>query len=68
MLASGKVQVVLDDGFTKTLECGAGFGELAILYGQRRSATIKALEDCLCYKLDGQIFKEVVLGDETEIP
>ena len=33
LLASGKVQVILQDGFTKTIHPGSGFGELAILYG-----------------------------------
>ena len=47
---------------------GAGFGELAILYGQRRSATIKALEDCKCYTLSSEVFKQVVNSDETRTP
>jgi len=28
------------------MEKGAGFGELALLYNDKRSATIEAFEDC----------------------
>jgi len=28
------------------LEKGVGFGELALLYNDKRSATIEAIEDC----------------------
>jgi CRP-like cAMP-binding protein len=32
--------------FSKILEKGVGFGELALLYNDKRSATIEAAEDC----------------------
>ena len=32
--------------FQKILEKGVGFGELALLYNDKRSATIEAIEDC----------------------
>lgn len=38
---------------TKTMEQGAGFGELALLYNDKRSATIQASEVCETYALDG---------------
>lgn len=42
---------------TKDLPTGITFGELALLYNAKRSATIVANEECLCWTLDGTIFK-----------
>jgi len=41
----------------KILEEGTGFGELALLYNDKRSATIEALTQCETYVLDGGLFK-----------
>lgn len=38
--------------FSKVLEAGTAFGELALLYNAPRSATIKAKEDCEVWVLD----------------
>ena len=43
------------------MEQGAGFGELALLYNDKRSATVQASEVCETYALDGQIFKGLVI-------
>jgi CRP-like cAMP-binding protein len=43
------------------MEKGCGFGELALLYNDKRSATIKAEEDCEVYTLDGTMFKGIVI-------
>lgn len=43
------------------MEQGAGFGELALLYNDKRSATVQAAEVCETYALDGQIFKGLVI-------
>ena len=40
---------------------GDGFGEMALLYNERRSATIRALSDCEVWVLDGSIFKKIVV-------
>jgi cAMP-dependent protein kinase regulator len=34
---------------------------LALLYNDKRSATITALEDCKTYELDGKIFKAIII-------
>ena len=47
--------------FTKLMESGCGFGELALLYNDKRSATIKAETDCEVYSLDGNLFKTIVM-------
>ena len=39
-----------------------GFGELALIYNDKRSASIVAEGDCECYTLDGSIFKSIVIS------
>ena len=48
--------------FTKYMGQGSGFGELALLYNDKRSATIEAVENCECYTLEGSIFKTVIVA------
>lgn len=47
--------------FTKIMEKGAGFGEIALIYNDKRSASIEALEECTTYVLDGKIFKTIII-------
>jgi CRP-like cAMP-binding protein len=47
--------------FTKELGEGAGFGELALIYNDKRSATIEAIEQCECYVLDGILCKQMII-------
>jgi len=46
---------------TKEMKPGVGFGELALLYNDKRSASIVAQEDCQTYTLDGAIFKAMMV-------
>ena len=55
--------------FTKTLEADpdasppqpmVGFGEIALLYNDRRSASIVALTDCKLWVLCGDVFKHII--------
>ena len=50
----------------KVLESGSSFGELALLYNEKRSATIEALEQCTTYVLDGSLFKGIVIKSNIE--
>jgi CRP-like cAMP-binding protein len=45
---------------------GSGFGELALLYNDKRSATIEAINDCEVYALDGSIFKMIIIKSSME--
>ena len=51
---------------TKVLESGIGFGELALLYNAKRSATIECLEPCETFALDGAIFKSLIVKSSLE--
>lgn len=44
----------------KTYEPGEAFGELALLYNAPRAATIKAVDDCVCFALDRETFNHIV--------
>lgn len=44
------------------LGSGIGFGEIALMYGDKRTASIKAIEDCVVWELDGAVFKSIVVN------
>ena len=46
---------------SKQLIEGDGFGEIALLYNEKRTATIRTLSDCEVWVLDGPIFKKIVI-------
>ena len=48
------------------MESGSSFGELALLYNEKRSATIEALESCTTFVLDGSLFKGIVIKSNIE--
>ncbi len=60
----GGVDVIKDVGPDQKeiypLESGACFGEIAILDGQPRSATIRAIEDCVVLRISRQAFEELL--------
>jgi len=45
-----------------TLRAGQFFGEMALLTGDARSATVVAKTDVECYRLDGNSFQGLLLG------
>jgi CRP-like cAMP-binding protein len=51
---------------TKELPQGSGFGELALIHNDKRSATIEAIDECEAYVLDGQLFKQMVTQDAVK--
>jgi cGMP-dependent protein kinase 2 len=46
---------------TKVLEEGASFGEIALMYNYKRTATVKAIDDCETWALDGRVFKNIII-------
>jgi len=53
--------------FQKIMEQGAGFGELALMYNSKRTATIRAeTEEVLTYVLDGTIFKTIIIKSSID--
>ena len=57
--------VSTDAGVRKTvatLHAGDFFGEMSLLTGEPRSASLKALEDSECYRLDRVAFSDILHG------
>ena len=48
------------------MEKGAGFGELSLLFNDKRSASIQAMKECESYVLDGTIFKTVIIKSSLD--
>ena len=48
---------------TKDLGAGIGFGEIALMYGDKRTASILATSDCVCWELDGAVFKNIIVNN-----
>jgi len=62
---SGDVIVSTDAGVHKTvatLHAGDFFGEMSLLTGEPRSASLKALEETECYRLDRLAFADILHG------
>ncbi|HEX4406354.1 MAG TPA: cyclic nucleotide-binding domain-containing protein, partial [Polyangia bacterium] len=64
VVRAGSVAVQLGaDGARKeiaTLSAGQFFGEMSLMTGESRSATVVAKSDCECYVVDKQAFQEIL--------
>ena len=58
----GNLEVVATDHFTSIAFLGAGayFGEIGVLITGKRSLSIKALTNCLCYAIKSDDFLEIL--------
>jgi len=61
-ISRGSVEVIAPDGRTLRARLSAGdfFGEIALLYGTPRTATVRALEYCDLYRLEKELFDRVL--------
>jgi CRP-like cAMP-binding protein len=67
ILTKGSAEVIVstDAGIHKTvaiLHAGDFFGEMSLLTGEPRSASLKALEESECYRLDRKAFDDILHG------
>ena len=65
VLARGEAAVTLSqtEGVVATLRAGAFFGEMSLLTGDARSATVSAVTDCELIEVSADAFRRVVLTD-----
>jgi small-conductance mechanosensitive channel/CRP-like cAMP-binding protein len=65
VIAQGRVSVRAGEGATEyeVAQLGAGdfFGEMSLLTGEKRAATVIALTDVECYRLDADVFRHVLM-------
>jgi len=63
VVSSGKVEIVLEpDGRPLAVtEAGGFFGEMSLLTGSPRTATVRALEDCTLVEVTAEAFRRFVI-------
>lgn len=61
VMEEGKVEVSREGKFLKIESPGKVFGELAILYNCKRTATIKAATDCKLWAIERQCFQTIMM-------
>ncbi len=47
------------------LEPSSFFGEMSLLTGEARTATVRAKGDCTLFKMDKELFRDVLVADKT---
>lgn len=52
--------------YVKYMGAGICFGEIALLYNDKRTSTIKALDDCYIWVLEGQIYRGIVIKTKMQ--
>ena len=64
ILFDGKCEIRVsadgEDRVVKQLEAPAFFGEMGLMTGEPRAATVVAVTDCDCYRLDKEAFHEII--------
>ncbi|EGR32862.1 protein kinase domain protein [Ichthyophthirius multifiliis] len=60
IIEKGECQIIINDEVKKTIHHGNCFGELALLYGSPRSASVKAIGICGFWAIDRNTFKKAI--------
>jgi hypothetical protein len=63
LLIDGRIEVTRDGAHLADMGAGASFGEVALISGEPRNATVRAAEDCRAYRLDAAPFLSAVTGN-----
>jgi len=65
IVAEGVLQVLKNDKKIDNIKKGGAFGELALLYGTKRNATVQAVTQCTCWALDRYTFRKILVASQT---
>ena len=65
VIESGEAEVTIDGETRGTMSAGEYFGEIALLLGSSRTATVTAATDLRCYALTPWDFRELVEGEPS---
>jgi cAMP-dependent protein kinase regulator len=68
IIDTGSVEVYKDDKLVTKISDGGSFGELALIYGTPRAATVKASnkEGCKCWTINRLTFRRVLMEATTQ--
>lgn len=62
VLDNGEVDVYVNNKYVSTIQEGGSFGELALIYGTPRAATIKAKTDVRLWAIDRDSYRRILMG------
>jgi len=62
VIDTGEVEVYVGSVMVTTISDGGSFGELALIYGTPRAATIKARTDVKCWAVDRYTYRRILMG------
>lgn len=68
IIAEGEVEVIIEGEVRKRLKKDQSFGEIALLFGSKRTASVRTLTKCLFWGIDRLTFKGIVfeINSKTE--
>ena len=62
IIDSGEVSVYVNNELVTHISDGGSFGELALIYGQLRAATVKARSDVKLWAIDRDTYRRILIG------
>jgi len=62
IIDSGEVDVYVNDQLVVSISPGGSFGELALIYGTPRAATVKAKTDVKLWAIDRVTYRRILMG------
>ncbi|XP_041474576.1 cAMP-dependent protein kinase type I-beta regulatory subunit-like isoform X1 [Lytechinus variegatus] len=65
VIDSGEVDIFVDGERVVTLSEGSSFGELALIYGTPRAATVKAKTDLKLWGIDRDSYRRILMGSQV---
>jgi cAMP-dependent protein kinase regulator len=62
IIDQGEVEVYVNNKCVTAISDGGSFGELALIYGTPRAATIKAKTECKLWAIDRKTYRRILMG------
>ncbi|XP_053203765.1 cAMP-dependent protein kinase regulatory subunit-like [Panonychus citri] len=62
IIDEGEVEVFVNNNLVITIIEGGSFGELALIYGTPRAATVRAKVDCKLWAIDRDTYRRILMG------
>ncbi|XP_015922610.1 cAMP-dependent protein kinase regulatory subunit isoform X2 [Parasteatoda tepidariorum] len=62
VIDQGEVDIFVNNVLVTTIGEGGSFGELALIYGTPRAATVKAKIDCKLWAIDRDTYRRILMG------